>query len=235
MKLKVFRLKPEPSERARRIFQEACGIENIEAKLGRTLTKDENDIRRFILARSPILGKIPSLDEVRKEFSHFQEEKINAIMNRLDNLDAIHLEKDKKTIVAAYPFSGSKTSHKVSLKGKGYKRVYAMCAIDALGISFMFDCDVLIESLCSHCGESIEIEVKDNEIVFLNPRHPVVWCDMEYSSCAATSLCKNTNFFSSERHFEEWTKGKSRRKGNLLPIQEALYLGKLFFGNRLKG
>lgn len=229
-----FRLKPEPNERAKRIFQGACDIENMEAKFGRTLFKDENDIRRFILKRSPVMGRIPSLDEIRKEFYQFQEEKINAIMNKLDHLDVIHLNKDKKSILAAYPFSDSKTSHKVSPKKLGFKRVYAMCAIDALGISFMFDCDVSIESLCGHCGENIEIEVKDNEITFLNPRNPVVWCDMEYSSCAATSLCKNTNFFSSEMHFEEWQKGKSRRKGNLLQIQEAFYLGKLFFENRLK-
>ena len=108
-----------------------------------------------------------------------------------------------------------------------------MCAIDALGMSFMFDCDVSIESLCNHCGERIEIEVKDNKIIFLNPKHPVVWCDMEYSCCAATSLCKNTNFFSSEKHYEDWQKGKPIRKGDLLQIQEAFYLGKLFFENRL--
>ncbi|MHA2062147.1 MAG: organomercurial lyase, partial [Candidatus Sifarchaeia archaeon] len=57
--------------------------------------------------------------------------------------------------------------------------------------------------------------------------------DMEYLNCAATSLCKNTNFFSSERHFEKWKKGKPLRKGKLLAIQEAFYLGKLFFENRL--
>ncbi|NIM90637.1 MAG: hypothetical protein GTO17_06775 [Candidatus Aminicenantes bacterium] len=155
-------------------------------------------------------------------------------MNKLDQLDAIHLDNDKATILAAYPFSGSETSHQVSLKGKGYKRVYAMCAIDALGIGFMFDCDVTIDSRCYHCEERIEIEVKDNKIVFLDPSSIVVWCDMEYSSCAATSICGNINFFSSEKHFGEWQEGRPRRKGSLLPIQEAFYLGKLFFKNRLE-
>jgi len=226
-------LKPEPTKRAKKIFQDACSVENMEAKFGRTLSMDANRIRNFILTQSPVLGRIPYIHEIRKEFNEFQKEKVDALLNKLDQVDAIHLDNDKMNIVAAYPFSGSETSHQVYLKRKGFKRVYAMCAIDALGMSFMFDCDVSVESLCYHCGERIDIKVSDNEIISLNPRNTVVWCDMEYSCCVSTSLCKNTNFFSSEKHYEDWQKGKPIRKGNLLPIQEAFYLGKLFFENRL--
>jgi hypothetical protein len=226
-------LKPEPTMRAKKIFQEACSIENMEAKFGRTLSVDENRVLKFILNQSPVLGRIPHIDEIKKEFSQIQTDKMATILNKLDQVDAIHLDNDKTNIVAAYPFSCSETSHQVYLKRKGFKRVYTMCAIDALGMSFMFDCDVSIESLCNHYGERIEIEIKDNKIISLNPKNTVVWCDMEYSCCAATSLCKNTNFFSSEKHYEDWQKGKPIRKGNLLPIQEAFYLGKLFFEHRL--
>jgi hypothetical protein len=198
MRNNILKIKPEPTERAKEIFQEACNVENMEAKFGRVLSQDENYVRRL-----------------------------------LDQVDAIHLDNDKTNIVAAYPFSGSETSHQVYLKRKGFKRVYTMCAVDALGMSFMFDCDVSIESLCNHCGERIDIEVSANEIISLNPKNTVVWCDMEYSCCAATSLCKNTNFFSSEKHYADWQKGKPIRKGALLPIQEVFYLGKLFFENRL--
>ena len=232
-KNRMLHIKPEPTERTEKIFHEACCVENMEAKFGRTLSKDENSIKRFILIQPPILGRIPFIDEIRKEFNDFQKKKVDAILNKLHQVDALHLDNDKTNIVAAYPFSGSETSHQVYLKRKGFKRVYAMCAIDALGMSFMYDCAVSIESLCYHCGERIDIEVNDNEIISLNHKNAVVWCDMEYSCCAATSLCKNTNFFSSEKHYEEWQKGKPIRKGNLLPIQEAFYLGKLFFENRL--
>jgi hypothetical protein len=227
-------LKPEPTKRAKEIFQEACNVENMEAKFGRTLSVDENRVLKFILNQSPVLGRIPHIDETKKEFSQIQNDKMDAILNKLDQVDAIHLDNDGTKIVAAYPFSGSETSHLVSLKRKGFKRVYTMCAIDALGMSFMFNCDVSIESLCNHCRERIEIEIKDNEIIILNPKNPVVWCDMEYSCCAATSLCKNTNFFSSEKHYKDWQKGKPIRKGSLLQIPEAFYLGKLFFENRLE-
>ncbi len=231
---RILLLKPKPTKRAKEIFQDACSFENMEAKFGRTLSKAEDSVRRFILTQSPILGRIPYIDEIRKEFNRFQKEKVDAILSELDRVDAIHLNKDKTTIVAAYPFSGLETSHQVSLIIKGFKRVYAMCAIDALGMSFMFDCDVSIVSLCHHCRERIEIEIKNKEIILLNPKDTVVWCDMEYSCCAADSLCKNTNFFSSEKHFEEWQRGRPIRKGNLLLIPEAFYLGKLFFENRLE-
>ncbi len=231
---KMFSLKPEPTERTKSIFQETCCTENMGAKFGKTLTSDEDVVRQYILSQTPVLGRIPSLIEISEEFNHFNKGKIEEILNELDRFDAIHLGESKTYIIAAYPFSGIATSHKVSFKRKGFKSVYAMCAIDALGISFMFDSDVSIESPCFHCGEKIEIDVQDEEIVFLNPRSTVVWCDMEYSQCAATSLCRNINFFFSEEHFEKWQKEKPIRKGYLLKIQEAFHLGKLFFENRLR-
>lgn len=230
---KKYAIKPKSSERANDIFQFSCDMEDMDGKFGRTLTKEENDIRKFILKRSPVLGRIPSIDEIKKEFYQFPDIKVIAILKKLDKLDVIYMSNDKKIINAAYPFSNSKTSHIVTLKGAGYKKIYAMCAIDALGVCFMFDCDVTIDSKCYSSGERIKIEIKDNEIIVLKPQKIVVWCDMEYSCCAATSLCKNINFFSSKFHFKEWQKEKPVRNGYLLPIQEAFYLGKLFFKNRL--
>ncbi len=227
-------IKPESTERTKRIFQEACYTENMEAKFGRTLTNDENVVRKYILRQTPILGRVPSAVEICEGFNHFKKGKIKEILNELDRFDAIHLDEIKSNIVAAYPFSSVATSHKVSFKRKEFKRVFAMCAIDALGINFMFDTDVSIGSLCFHCDEKIEIDVQDEEIISLSPKSTVVWCDMEYSKCAATSLCRNINFFSSEEHFEKWQIEKPKRKGYLLKIQEAFYLGKLFFENRLK-
>lgn len=227
-------IKPERTERTEKIFHEACCIENMDAKFGRMLSKDENVVRKYILSQTPVLGRVPSVVEIREEFNHFNKGKVEVILNELDRFDVIHLDEGKTNIIAAYPFSGIKTSHKVSLKRKGYKSVYAMCAIDALGISFMFGSDVSIKSSCFHCKEKIEIDVKDKEIVFLSPRNAVVWCDMEYSTCAAASLCRNINFFSSEEHFEKWQKGQPKRRGLLLQIGEAFYLGKLFFENRYR-
>lgn len=223
------KIEPGSSELVKIIFQEACCIENREEKLGKTLSREENNIRKFILTQPPILGRIPTIGEIKKEF---QKEEVDLILEKLDRLDVIHLE--NKTIVAAYPFSGAETSHKVHLKGMKNRPIFAMCAIDALGISFMFDTDISMESSCFHCGERIEIDVGDGEIIYLNPKSTVVWCDREYGDCAATSLCRNINFFSSEKHFLDWAKERPKRKGNLLNIGEALDLGNMFFADRIE-
>jgi len=229
----IYPIKPEPTELAKKIYQEAQFIENQDAKHGRTLSKEENDVRRFILTQSIVLERIPSINEIKKAFTQFPNEKLGEILNQLDQTDAIHMDNDKTTLLAAYPFSGPETSHIVTLKEEELKKLYAMCAIDALGVGFMTNRDISIDDKCHHCGEKIEIEIKNNEIIFLKPETTVVWGDTEYSCCAATSCCKNINFFSSEQHFIEWQKNNPKRKGHLLQIQEAFYLGKLYFENRI--
>jgi hypothetical protein len=227
-------MNPKATKRAKAIFQEAWKIENMNAKLGKTLFKEENDLRKFILTQVPVLGRIPTIVEIGKAFAPFPEEKMSAILNKLDQLDVIHLNTDKSAIDAAYPFSGNETVHSVMIKKEGYKKVYGMCAIDVLGVPFMFDCDASIHSRCHHCEEQIHLQIEDNEIMFCKPEDTLVWCDMEYSCCAAASICKNINFFSSRQHFEDWQKEIPKRKGFLLELPEAFYLGKMFFEDRLK-
>ncbi len=232
---KNLRIKPEFTSAAKKIYQAAINFENLDEKHGKGLPEEENNIRRFILSQSPILGRIPSIEEINQRFSQMTSEKIQDILIRLDDVDVIHLDDNDKTeITAAYPFSGYKTSHLIKFKKEQYKNLYSMCAVDALGIGFMLDCDFSINSECLHCNEEIIIELKNNEIVYLQPENTVGWFDMEYSCCAATSICKNINFFTSSSHFTDWHKDKATRKGALLQIEEAYYLGKLFFEKRLK-
>ncbi len=226
-------IKPIPSDQADKLFHQACDTENMSAKFGQTLLPEENRVRRFILTRAPILGRLPFLTEVKQHFTQFSERKLTTILSKLDKLDVIHLTNDKTAISAAYPFSGKATHHFIIFKNQSFKSLYAMCAIDALGVGFMFKCDVVIESCCNHCNEKIEVVIENYEIVLLKPKDLVVWGDMEYSHCAAASVCKNINFFSSEDHFAQWREKFPTRNGTLLQIKEAFYLGKMFFENRL--
>lgn len=227
-------IKPEFTSTAKKIYQAAINVENLDEKHGKGLPEEENNIRRFILSQSPILGRIPFIKEIKERFVKMTNEKIQVILKKLDELDVIHLDNNKTIIAAAYPFSGYKTAHLIKFKREKYNNIYSMCAVDALGIGFMLDCDISIDSKCFHCNEEINITIENNEIVYLKPETIVVWFDMEYSCCAATSLCKNINFFSSTTHFTDWQQDKSKRNGALLQIQGAFYLGKLFFEKRLK-
>jgi hypothetical protein len=232
--LRNVRIKANSSAKTEIIFNSACNTEDIKAKFGITLTAEENKVRRYILTQTPIVGRIPSLDEIKEEFSQLPYEKFIQIINKLDEVDVIHLNGKKSMIEAAYPFSGIKNSHVVKIKGDKYKNTYAMCAIDALGIGFMFNRDLTIATKCFHCDEEIHIEIENNQIISLTPLETVVWGHIEYSCCAATSLCNNINFFSSGEHFEEWKKDQKALQGHVLQISEAFFLGKQFFEERLK-
>ncbi|MHA1987442.1 MAG: alkylmercury lyase family protein [Promethearchaeota archaeon] len=227
-------MEPKSTERTKIIFQDACNTENIDAKLGVSLSNEENSIRRYILKQTPILGELPTISMIRENFSDVPDKKFYQIIDQLDKIDAIHLNENKTLIEAAYPFSNIKTAHLVEFKEKSYKNIYAMCAIDALGIPFMLKSDIIIKSKCFHCGDEITIEIENNEITNMYPENVKVWCHMEYSCCAATSLCNNINFFSSDQHFEEWQKNKKKSRGYLLQISEAFQLGRLFFEKRLQ-
>jgi hypothetical protein len=60
-------------------------------------------------------------------------------------------------ITAAYPFSALPSRHRVRISGEA--AVFAMCAIDALGISAMTGRPVVIESADPHTGEPITVNV----------------------------------------------------------------------------
>ncbi|MHA2280368.1 MAG: alkylmercury lyase family protein [Promethearchaeota archaeon] len=231
---KSIKIKPKSSKITNIIFQNACNTEDLNAKFGISLSSEENNVRHYVLAQTPILGRIPAINEINSNFRHLSEDTFRKIINRLDEVDAIHLNESKTMIEAAYPFSGLKTDHLVKFNKDSLKNIYAMCAIDALGIPFMINSNIEINSKCFHCDDEVNIEIVNHEITSVTSKGLVVWGHMDYSCCAATSLCNNINFFSSEQHFEEWEKRIGKKKGYLLQIQEAFYLGKLFFENRLK-
>lgn len=108
-----------------------------------------------------------------------------------------------------------------------------MSSIDALGIPFMLNKDITINSECFYSNEKINIEIRNNKIVRVTPKKTAVWYDMELSSCAADSQCQNLNFYSSKENCNSWKKIEKSRTGYLLNMNEALYLGSMFFKNRL--
>ena len=66
-----------------------------------------------------------------------------------------------------YPVSALPTNHRVTLEdGRNF---YAMCAIDSMGTAFTFKQNVHIESVCSQCGEKVVVDIKDQEIAYVEP------------------------------------------------------------------
>jgi hypothetical protein len=82
----------------------------------------------------------------------------------LHDRDVVRLDGQGR-IRAAYPFSAVETAHRVAIAGG--PTVYAMCAVDALGIADMLAAEVTITSTDPRGGEPIRVGVR--------PGGPVTW------------------------------------------------------------
>ncbi len=74
---------------------------------------------------------------------------------------------DGGKITGLYPLSTLPTNHRVQIKGGN--SVYAMCAIDSLGVAYELEKDVVISSSCSYCKRNIIIEIVEEKVSMVTP------------------------------------------------------------------
>jgi hypothetical protein len=99
-------------------------------------------MQQAVLRSFAATGRPPAkeaLDRVAADGSLTAQE----VLSALHRGDYVRLDTAGR-IVAAYPFSPGPTRHRVTLPGG--RTVFAMCAIDALGIPAMLDTDAKIDS-----------------------------------------------------------------------------------------
>jgi hypothetical protein len=97
-------------------------------------------------------------------------------------------------ITAAYPFSALPTRHRVQIADKA--TVFAVCAIDALGVSAMTGLPVVIESADPITGQPITMNV-DGASSTWDPATVVVYVGRtgECAGPSASVCCGYINFF----------------------------------------
>ncbi|MBA2332459.1 MAG: alkylmercury lyase family protein [Actinobacteria bacterium] len=81
---------------------------------------------------------------------------------RLHDAHGLVLEPGSTRIRMLNPFSAVETPHRVESAGRSW---FANCAWDALGIPAALHADGRIESKCPDCGEPLELEVREGELV----------------------------------------------------------------------
>ena len=110
-----------------------------ESVKGRALTAGldplEDALRKFVLRRFAETGMAPSLREIGDTMG-FPTEFVNGTLDKLERADIL-TRKDGE-IISAYPFSALETRHRVVFVDD--RRVYALCATDALGIHVLAPC-----------------------------------------------------------------------------------------------
>ncbi len=186
---------------------------------------EEEAAHKFILETFAQMGRSPTIEDVRRHFGLSSAGEAETLVKALEQRGSIHRNPGDPAITHAYPFSNELTPHGVRLADG--PEVYAMCAIDALGMPFMLKRDAEIDSACAECGEAIHIEIKDAGVARVSPPGIVVWYAAVADGCvAATDLCPDLNFFCSREHLDARTAG---REGRTLTLEEALQRGRQVF------
>jgi hypothetical protein len=207
----------------RRLLSHPAGLARWEA-----LDAGEDKALIAILGRFAQTGHAPSTEDVAGAIHQSVDETRRAI-DSLRLRDLVVLDKLGASIVAAYPFTGASTAHRVTLGGQ---TVHSLCAIDALGAGAMFGADASIESTCAHCGTAVHVTLSRGgvQLETVEPADAVVWYTLLFDGCAAENSCPSTVFFCSDDHLASWRAGQgARAAGERLSMAEALEIGIALF------
>ena len=124
---------------------------------------DELDLRiRNHVYGSFVGGRVVTPADVAVELG-VAEEAASESFRRLHDGHALVLAPGSTAIRMLNPFSAVETPHRVEAAGRSW---YANCAWDALGIPHALHVgEARIESRCPDCGERLDLELRDGEVV----------------------------------------------------------------------
>jgi hypothetical protein len=153
-------------------------------------------------------------------------------VNELAAADTVHTVNGVVTV--AYPFSGTPTAHRVELDG--LPAVYAMCAIDALGLPAMAGRDGRITSADPADGTPIQVTVRNGTWSW-TPATAVVVAGRATdcgTGCGSFEvMCPNTTFHASPESARAYLASHSSLDAQILDKDTAIEAGRLNFGTLL--
>lgn len=201
---------------------------DIAARLRRAdLRPHEHAVRKAILTAFAHDGTAPSVEMLAQALG-LPLASVCAACRTLAASDLILWQDETTHIVSAYPFSGVPTAHQVRLGG--HTTLYAMCAIDALGIPCMLGQGARIRSTCFVCHTPVTVNIDGSWLHRADPSTIVVWSSEREGSCVAEVRCPLMNFFCHEGHLQAWRVTAPHERGTSLSLADALEVGQAAFG-----
>jgi len=150
------------------------------------------------------------------------------LLERLHASAVIRLDASGR-IDSVYPFSATPTPHRVQIADGA--RVYAMCAIDALGMSAMLGgVEVVIDSADASTGEHITVTVRGDDAT-VDPASTVVFIGAQAAQGPSADTCCNyLNFFTDRPAADAWATANPHIGGVVVDLDEAIRCGVAIFG-----
>ena len=195
------------------------------------LTGPARQVHQAALAAFARTGQPPARSELERLARRLGASP-EAVLAELAGADAMAFGPGGE-IRAAYPFSSVRTPIRVAWAGGPV--AYAMCAIDALGMSAMLSCPVTITAAEPGTGRIITVHADGHQARW-HPRTAVVFAGSagDARSPAADRSCGYINFFASRRAARAWARLHPEVTGRLLTREGALGIGVAEFGALLE-
>ena len=160
---------------------------------------------------------------------------LSTIVDDIDDATSILKENDMVVFdesnepIGAYPFTMEEREHQILVNTHN---VHAMCALDSLGISPMFDFPVVITSQCRVTEEPIEI-YQDGSFILnkddvKDVQFGVIWNASGSSCCCANSLCMEMMFLKDPTVATEWLEQDPKNR-EVYTLREAIEFSTRFF------
>jgi hypothetical protein len=175
-----------------------------------------------------VVPSASQLDTWAREFALDPGEAAAALVRH----DLVHGDARTGAVTVAYPFSAVPTRHRVRLSSGG--EVFAMCAIDALGIAFLLGEATNVSSTDPGTGEPIAISLALTEPGAWLPADAVVVAGCEGTGTSLACTCPHTNFAASPEHARALLDAAPSVTGEILPMPAAIERGRETFGGLLE-
>jgi hypothetical protein len=174
-------------------------------------------------------GAAPGISSLARHAMPFE---VSQVLAELADGDFLCLDHAGQ-ITVAYPFCALPTRHRVRISGEA--TAFAMCAIDALGISAMTGRPAVIESADPSTGRPVTVNV-DRAGSAWDPATAVVYVGRADGQCAGPSAsvcCGYINFFVTWAAASAWAASHPEITGGILGQARALQAGIAIFGQLL--
>ncbi len=188
------------------------------------------ELHRRVL-RSFLAGRVPGAKELDTWARELGLDRSVAVAE-LERRDALLLDPEDGSVVAAYPFSGVPTRHEVTLVGSGV-RAFAMCAIDALGVAFMAGEPVIVRSRDPSTGEPIVARIDPAGSSTWEPADAVVVYGTFGEGSSASCRCPHINFVADRARAAAAPDLADKRPRAVLEMPQAIERGRDNFGSLL--
>jgi hypothetical protein len=191
------------------------------------LSGPARQVHQAVLATFAATGLPPSPADI-KRLIHAAEGDPDLVRAELTEADMLAFTAHGE-IRAAYPFSPAPTP--IRVRWDGGPDVYAMCAIDALGMSAMLSCPVTIAASEPDTGRAIIVAV-DADQARWTPRSTVVFAGAtgDPDRPSVDSCCSYISFFTTARAARAWARRHPQVTGTVLRRDGALRIGIDTFG-----